>query len=137
MQGDNSGGANLTYTIGGANADTEFDGVIKDGNGATVALMKTGDSARSPSPTKSFQRRHDHQRRHAWPVSTTRSATGSGAVMVARGCALAGSGIISGGVTVDSGGRLAPGNPLGRLTIASSLTLAAAGSQFMNASLVG
>ena len=40
LQGDNSsGGANMTYTIGG---NTEFDGLIVNGTVGTVALTKTG-----------------------------------------------------------------------------------------------
>jgi autotransporter-associated beta strand protein len=52
------------------------------------------------------------------------SATGAGAVSIANGGTLAGSGIISGAVTVNPGGELAPGNPLGTLTFGNSLTLA-------------
>ncbi len=57
--------------------------------------------------------------------NNTGSATGSGSVTVASGATLAGNGSISGAVTVNSGGILAPGNPLGTLTISNSLKLAA------------
>ena len=56
--------------------------------------------------------------------NATGSGTGSGAVTVANGGTLGGTGIISGAVTVNAGGTLAPGNPLGTLTISNNLTLA-------------
>lgn len=50
---------------------------------------------------------------------------GTDAVTVASGALLGGTGIISGPVTVQSGGTLAPGNSIGTLTISNSLTLQA------------
>jgi autotransporter-associated beta strand protein len=46
LQGDSGiGASNVTYTIGGANANTEFSGFIADGSIGTVALTKTGTGA--------------------------------------------------------------------------------------------
>jgi hypothetical protein len=45
--------------------------------------------------------------------------------MVANGAALTGAGAIAGSVTVQSGGTLIPGNPLGALAFGSTLNLAA------------
>ena len=59
------------------------------------------------------------------------SATGSGAVIVNSGGTLGGSGLISGPVTVNAGGALAPGNPLGLLTINNNLTLGAGSTAFL------
>ena len=56
--------------------------------------------------------------------NTNGSGTGSGAVTVADGAGLGGAGFISGAVTIQSGGNLTPGSPLGALTFGSSLTLA-------------
>ena len=65
LQGDNSsGGKNMTYTIGGANANTEFAGVIKDGTVGTVALIKTGSGVAHPDRNEHLQCGHDHQRWH-------------------------------------------------------------------------
>ncbi len=126
LQGDNnSGGANVTYTIGGAGADTEFDGVIKDGTVGTVALVKVGTGALTLTNANAFSAGTTINGGILLASNPAGSATGSGAVMVASGGTLGGNGMISGAVTVASGGTLAPGNPLGRLTIASSLTLAA------------
>lgn len=56
--------------------------------------------------------------------NTSGSATGSGAVLIQSGAGLGGTGIISGVVTLQLGGKLAPGNSgIGTLTINGSLTL--------------
>ncbi len=126
LQGDNSaGGANMTYTIGGAGANTEFDGVIKDGTVGTVALSKVGAGTLTLANANAYSAGTTINGGTLLVNNSTGSATGSGTVTVAGGGTLAGNGIVSGAVTVNSGGTLAPGNPLGTLTIASSLTLAA------------
>jgi autotransporter-associated beta strand protein len=57
---------------------------------------------------------------------------GTDVVMVASGALLGGTGIISGPVTVQSGGTLAPGNSApGTLTISNSLTLQTSGNTLM------
>lgn len=55
--------------------------------------------------------------------NTTGSATGTGAVYVASGATLGGSGFISGATTIANGGTLAPGNSPGVLSFTSNLTL--------------
>src|SRR5208283_4471689 len=42
LQGNNSTATNTIYTIGGANTNTVFSGVIKDGTAGNVSLVKTG-----------------------------------------------------------------------------------------------
>jgi autotransporter-associated beta strand protein len=63
---------------------------------------------------------------------------GTDAVTVASGALLGGTGIISGPVTVQSGGTLAPGHSIGTLTISNSLTLQAGSTTRMevNASIL-
>jgi hypothetical protein len=63
--------------------------------------------------------------------NSTGSGTGSGAVTVNAAGTLGGNGIISGAVTVNAAGALAPGNPLGVLTISNNLTLAAGSTTFV------
>ena len=53
-------------------------------------------------------------------INTDGSATGSGSVNVTNGGALAGNGLISGAVAINSGGALIPGNPLGTLTFSNN-----------------
>jgi autotransporter-associated beta strand protein len=133
LQGDNSGGgANMTYTIGGASTNAEFDGVILNGTVGTVAVIKTGGN------TQTFTNANTYTAGTTINGGTllvnnfgVGSGTGSGAVAVNSGGTLAGNGIITGPVTVNSNGALAPGNPLGTLTISNSLTLAAGSTTFM------
>ena len=56
-------------------------------------------------------------------TNLTGSATGSGDVEVFSGAMLTGSGVIGSATTIDDGATLAPGDALGTLTFASSLTL--------------
>jgi autotransporter-associated beta strand protein len=58
----------------------------------------------------------------------TNTCTG---LTVAGGATLGGNGTIIGPVTVNAGGALAPGNPLGALTISNHLTLAAGSTTFV------
>jgi autotransporter-associated beta strand protein len=54
--------------------------------------------------------------------NSTGSGVGSGAVVVAGGGTLGGDGVIGGPVTINSGGILAPGNPVGTLTVSNNFT---------------
>lgn len=129
LQGDNSGGANLTYTIGGADANTEFDGLIKDGNNgavtATVALVKTGAGILTLANANTYSGGTTINGGSLQINNSAGSGSGSGAVIVASGGTLGGVGMISGPVAVNAGGAFAPGNPLGVLTLSNSLTLEA------------
>jgi autotransporter-associated beta strand protein len=125
LQGDNSGGgANMTYTIGGANAFTEFDGAIVNGTVGTVAVTKTGSGILTLTGTNNYSGGTTINGGGLFVNNAKGSATGSGAVMVNSGGGLGGTGIISGPVTVNTGGVLAPDNTLEPLTISNSLTLA-------------
>ena len=59
------------------------------------------------------------------------SATGSGTLLVQNGGTLAGIGALGNSVTVAAGGTLAPGNPLGTLSIGNDLTLASGSTTWM------
>ena len=130
LQGDNSGGVNLTYTIGGANVDTEFDGAIKDGTSST-ALIKTGTGTLTLTSTNTYSGGTTINAGTLQINNLMGSGTGSGTVTVANGGTLAGNGVIAGAVTVSAGGALSPGNPLGTLAISNNLTLAADSTTFM------
>jgi len=56
--------------------------------------------------------------------NATGSATGPGAVTVASGATLGGGGIIGGPVTINRGGILSPGNPVGTLAVNNNFTAA-------------
>jgi autotransporter-associated beta strand protein len=132
LQGDNSsGGANMTYTIGGAGVNAEFDGVILNGTVGTVAVIKNGGNTQTFANANTYSGGTTINSGALLVNNTGGSGTGSGSVTVAGGGTLGGTGIISGAVTVNAGGALAPGNPPGTLTISNNLTLAAGSTTFM------
>ena len=124
LVGNNNNADSVTYTIGGANANTEFDGVIKDGTAGTVALVKTGAGNFTLTNSNTFSSGTTVNGGTLFVNNTSGSGTGSGAVEVAGGGTLAGNGIISGAADVAAGGTLSPGgNSIGTLTFKNSLTL--------------
>jgi len=124
LEGNNSSANPVAYTIGGANANTEFDGVIKDGTMAGVALVKTGSGNFTLTSTNTYSGGTTINGGTLFVNNTSGSGTGSGAVEVAAGGTLAGNGIISGSADVAAGGTLSPGgNSIGTLTFKNSLTL--------------
>jgi len=125
LQGHSTGGGNVTYTIGGAGADTEFDGVIGNGNVGAVALVKTGSGVLTLTGANAYSAGTTISNGTLLVNNASGGGTGSGIVTVANGGTLGGTGIISGAVTVNSGGTFSPGNLLGTLTINNSLRLAA------------
>jgi autotransporter-associated beta strand protein len=128
LEGASSAASAVTFTIGGANTSTEFDGVIANGSYAgnpAVSVIKTGVGALIlTGANNTYSGGTTINGGVLLANNTTGSATGSGAVTVANGGTLGGTGAISGAVTVKSGGTLVPGNPLGTLTISNNLTLA-------------
>jgi rhamnogalacturonan endolyase len=131
LNGNNSGGAAVTYTIGGANANTEFDGVIHDGTANPTIVTKIGTGSLNLAGANTYSGGTTINVGTLLANNFGGSATGSGAVTVASGGTLGGNGIISGAVTIASGGTLSPGNPVGILTIASSLTLSSGSACIM------
>jgi rhamnogalacturonan endolyase len=133
LQGDSSsGGNNMTYTIGGANANTEFDGIITNGSVGTVAITKTGSGILTLTNANGYTAGTTINGGTLFVKNTKGSATGSGAVTVNSSGTLAGTGGISGNVTVNSGGALSAGNPLGTLSFPNTtLTLAGGSTTFM------
>ena len=132
LQGDNSsGGNNMTYTLGGASANTEFDGVIVNGTVGTVTVVKTGTNSLTLTGSNTYSGGTTLYGGVLQINNAGGSGTGTGAVTVASGGALGGNGIISGPVTVNVGGSFAPGNPLGALTISNNLTLNSGSATFV------
>ena len=62
---------------------------------------------------------------------------GGGAVTVAAGATLGGSGSLDGSVSVQAGGMLSPGNAIGTMTVNNTLTLAAGSTTMMQLNKAG
>ncbi len=145
LQGPNNVATNTIYTIGGANTNTVFSGVIKDGTAGNVSLVKTGTGTLTLSGANTYT--------GSTLVSNgtlqVSGAIANGAVTVAGGTlmvngsigyggvavnggTLAGSGVIGGAVTVQAGGAIVPGAVAGAagtvLTINNSLALNSGGA---------
>jgi autotransporter-associated beta strand protein len=134
LQGASSAANTVTYTIGGANANTEFDGVITNGTFAgnpAVAIVKTGAGTEIFTGANTYTGGTTINNGVLQINNFIGSGSGTGAVVVNSGGTLSGSGIISGAVVVNSGGALAPGNPLGTLTVSNNLILNSGSTTFM------
>lgn len=123
--------SNPTWRIGAKNTTNTFAGVIAD-SGVT-SLIKTGTGMLVLSGDNTYRGNTTVSGGTLMANSTTGSATGTGSVAVNSGGTLAGNGIIAGPVSVNSGGKFAPG-PLagiGSLTISNNLTLTASSTTFI------
>lgn len=63
--------------------------------------------------------------------NTSNSATGTGTVSIGSGATLGGAGFIDGAVTALAGGKIAPGNSPGTLTIDDNVSFTNSSSQFI------
>jgi fibronectin-binding autotransporter adhesin len=100
-------------TTGGLNTSTEVSGVI---SGVGGSLVKVGSGTLRLSGVNTYTGGTQVNAGTLSVNNTTGSATGTGNVQVASGATLAGSGIVTGAVTIADGGSLAPGNSPGTLT---------------------
>ena len=117
------------WRIGAKNTTNTFAGTIV--NSGTTSLIKVGAGALILSGANTYSGATTVSNGTLLANNIVGSATGSGAVTVANGGTLGGNGIIFGAVTVSSGGVLAPGNPLGALTVSNNLTQAAGSTTFL------
>jgi autotransporter-associated beta strand protein len=134
LQGASSFANPVTFTIGGANANAEFDGLIVNGGftgNPAVSIVKTGSNTETFTNANTFSGGTTVNGGTLLINNLGGSGTGSGAVTVANGGTLGGKGIISGAITVNSGGSLTPVTLPGILTINNSLTLAAGSTNYM------
>lgn len=124
---ENGAAGTGTLTVNTTGTGT-YAGTIQDGAAGVLALTKSGTGTLTLSGANSYSGATTISGGILKANNVSGSATGSGAVTVASGGTLGGSGIISGLVNVNSGGIVAPGNSVGTLTV-GSLT-AASGSIF-------
>ncbi len=105
-------------TVGSDNSNTQVSGLIRDGGdagGTGGALTKTGTGTLELTHANTYTGGTIVGAGKLLANNTTGSATGSGSVTVQSGATLGGDGAISGAVTIDGGGHIAPGNSVGSL----------------------
>lgn len=118
VSGSNLGGGN--WLVGSDNRDAVFSGTISDG----ATITKVGTGAWTLNNANTYTATTNINGGELIVSNTTGSATGTGIVYVNNSGILAGKGIISGGVVINSGGTLMPGNTtFGTLTFGSSLVM--------------
>jgi fibronectin-binding autotransporter adhesin len=121
-----NGTGNTTYIIGGNNLDVTFDGNISSNSakaGSLVLLNKIGTGKLTLNGTSTFTGGTTVDAGSLIVNNPTGSGTGSGALSIAAGATLGGTGRIGSATTVDDYAILAPGNSTGTLTFDGSLTL--------------
>lgn len=101
----------------GDSTDTTFEGVISSGAGG--ALVKQGTGSFTLTNANTYTGGTTVNNGKLIVTNTTGSATGTGSVLVNTNGTLAGSGIITGQVTIDAG-TISPGNSPGNLTLGST-----------------
>lgn len=125
----NAGTGNTTYQIGGANVDSTFSGVISSNTAVTTAntviVQKVGTGKLTLSGDSTFAGGMTVSNGTLIVNNITGSGTGTGALAMRSGTTLGGIGLIGSATTIESGAILAPGDPLGKLTFNSTLTLVA------------
>ncbi|MFO1487823.1 MAG: autotransporter-associated beta strand repeat-containing protein [Verrucomicrobiota bacterium] len=118
-----------TLTFQGA-GDSVVSATLANGSATPLNLTKTGTGRLTLTSAATYTGSTTVSGGSLW-VNT---ALSSGAVSVAGTGTLAGNGSLVGNVTVQSGGKLSPGNFLGTLTVSSNVTLNAGSSTVMEIS---
>jgi autotransporter-associated beta strand protein len=108
-----------TVTIGVAGGSGAFSGALRDDAGAHLAVVKAGSGTEILSGNNTYSG-GTMLKDGALVIDGT---TGAGTMTVTGGV-LGGTGAIAGSVDIEAGGALAPGAPLGMLTISNTLNLA-------------
>lgn len=121
--------SNPTWRIGAKNTTNTYAGTIADAGVTSLIKIGTGMFVLSGA-NNTYSGGTTVSNGILMVSNSVGSATGLGPVNVFGGT-LAGSGIIGGAVTIDSGGAFAPGNPLGTLTLSNSLTMAPGSTTFV------
>jgi fibronectin-binding autotransporter adhesin len=105
--GSTAGAATRTFTVGGSGADLTVSIPVMDGAATPGGITKAGNGTLTLSGTNAYT---GATAVNAGVLSITGdSSAATGAVTVASGATLVGTGTIGGAVTVASGGTLSPG----------------------------
>ncbi|OYV06756.1 MAG: hypothetical protein CFE26_04605, partial [Verrucomicrobiales bacterium VVV1] len=111
-------GTVATWQIGGKNLDSTFAGIIQNGNGSSLtSLLKTGTANLTLAGVNTYT---GTTVVNSGKLTVTGSLANTATTISSTGT-LGGTGTIGGAVTCH--GSLAPGNPVGTLTLSNGLTL--------------
>ncbi len=115
-------GNGAELTVGGNNANTTFSGTISPTSLVDDAVTKTGFGVLTLTGASTYTGLTTIDAGTLMVSNNAGSATGTSNVTVNPGGTLAGTGSVAGAVTVNPGGFVAPGDPVGQLTV-GGLTL--------------
>ena len=122
------GSNTITWKVGGKNTSVEFNGRITNtqfkNSGSQAAIIKTGSGRWTLTNSNTYTGGTTIERGTMIVTNTSGSATGTGDIVVKRNSALAGTGSVSGAVTVSSRGYIMPGltTSIGVLTVNNDVT---------------
>lgn len=126
----NNSATACVMTVGSGNGTSTFAATMVNGSTGTLGLAKTGTGTQIiTSSTNTYSGGTTIHQGVLQANNASGSATGSGAIVVNSTGTFGGTGFITGAVTVNSGGSLAPGAPIeslatGALTLAAGSTYA-------------
>lgn len=111
-------GTTSVLTVGGS-ASTTYANTLRDnaGTGGTVALAKSGSGILTLTGSNTYTGGTTITGGTLRANNTSGSATGTGPVNINSGGTLDGIGSVGGTVIVNSGGKFAPGNSVGSMTV--------------------
>jgi autotransporter-associated beta strand protein len=124
---DGEGSSKITWKIGGKNTSFEFAGTISNAqfknSGAKAAILKVGSGKMTLANSNSYSGGTTIEAGNIIIKNTSGSATGSSHVTVKYKAVISGNGAITGPLTIETGGGLAPGETsTGTFTVSDSIT---------------
>ena len=131
------GSAGITLANGGGTVDLNGNSVTyagsigNNGNGALTIKSSVPNGALTLLNANRYAGGTTITNATVTVNNSTGSATGTGDVTVQNGGILQGSGALAGAVNITAAGTLAPGNPLGNLTLGNNLNLTAGSKMIM------
>ena len=127
-----TGTCTINWEIGNRNEDSKFSGKITNtqysGTGAKASITKTGVGTWTLTNENTYSGGTYINEGTIMVNNTSGSGLGTGDVMVFPSGTLAGTGAVSGAVSVDMRGSLSPGDGIGTFTVNNNVTILADGA---------